>query len=72
MVKITREEADMFRQKAPGAHIAIVNRHHKSRCKTYYVEENNTTMALLRIHRGLPDSVEKKEYKPKYRPRKWR
>ncbi len=66
MVKITREEADMFREKAPAAHIAIVNRQHRSKEKTYYVEENRMTMALLRIARGLPEPEEEKK------SRKWR
>lgn len=54
MIKITRQEADMLREKAPSAHIAIVNRQHRSKEKTYYAEENRQTMALLRIARGLP------------------
>lgn len=53
LIKISREEADMMRQKAPSAHIAIVNRQHRSKEKTYYVEENRTTVALLQAARGL-------------------
>lgn len=45
----------MLREKAPKAHIAIVNRQHRSKEKTYYVEENRMTMALLRIARGIPE-----------------
>lgn len=47
MIKITREEADMMRTMVPDAHIAIVNRHHKSKRKAYYIEENRSTIPLL-------------------------
>ena len=67
MIKISREEADMLREKAPSVHIAVVNRQHKSRCKTYYAEENNTSMALLRIARGLPEPPAKRD-----RSQQWR
>lgn len=67
MIKITRQEAEMMREKAPGAHIAIVNRQHRSKEKTYYVEENRTTIRLLNQARGIQDS----QYEKK-REKKWR
>ena len=57
----------MMREKAPGAHIAIVNRQHRSKEKTYYVEENRTTIRLLNQARGIQDS----QYEKK-REKKWR
>lgn len=50
MIKITKEEAAMFRKEVPSAHIAIVNRHHKN--KGYYIEESRTVMAILSKSRG--------------------
>lgn len=67
MIKITRQEAEMMREKAPGAHIAIVNRQHRSKEKTYYVEENRTTIRLLNQARGIQDP----QYEKK-REKKWR
>ena len=67
MIKITRQEAEMMREKAPGAHIAIVNRQHRSKEKTYYVEENRTTIRLLNQARGIQDP----QYEKK-RGKKWR
>lgn len=54
MIKISRQEADMLREKVPAAHIAIVNRQHRSKEKTYYAEENRETMPLIYKMRGLP------------------
>lgn len=67
MIKITRQEAEMMREKAPGAHIAIVNRQHRSKEKTYYVEENRTTIRLLNQARGIQEP----QYEKK-REKKWR
>lgn len=67
MIKITRQEAEMMREKAPGAHIAIVNRQHRSKEKTYYVEENRTTIRLLNQARGIQDPQYEKR-----REKKWR
>ena len=50
LIKITKEEAEMFRKEVPSAHIAIVNRHHKN--KGYYIEESRTVMAILSKSRG--------------------
>lgn len=54
MIKISRKEADMLREKAPTAHIAIVNRQHRSKEKTYYAEENRETIPLICKMRGIP------------------
>lgn len=59
MIKVTRAEADMLREKAPTAHIAIVNRQHRSKEKTYYAEENRETLPLIRKMRGIPEPVSK-------------
>lgn len=67
MIKITRQEAEMMREKAPCAHIAIVNRQHRSKEKTYYVEENRTTIRLLNQARGIQEP----QYEKK-REKKWR
>lgn len=53
MIKVTRKEADLLREKAPSAHIAIVNRQHRSKEKTYYAEENRETIRLLNAARGV-------------------
>lgn len=65
MIKISRQEADMLREKVPGAHIAIVNRQHRSKEKTYYAEENRETMPLIYEMRGLPTP---RQYAPKAVP----
>lgn len=53
MILITREEADLMRREVPTAHIAIVNAHHKSKRKKYYIEEASTVLAILeRIRPG--------------------
>ena len=67
MIKITRQEADIMREKAPSAHIAIVNRQHRSKEKTYYVEENRTTIRLLNQMRGIKDP-----HPDNRREKKWR
>lgn len=67
MIKITRQEAEMMREKAPGAHIAIVNRQHRSKEKTYYVEENRTTIRLLNQARGIQDPQYEKKWEKKWR-----
>lgn len=50
MVKVTKEEVAVLREKAPHAHIAIVNR--QSSHKKYYAEENRETTRILRELRG--------------------
>lgn len=50
MVKVTRAEADVLRQKAPNAHIAIVNRGHRN--KGYFVEESREAKRVLGELRG--------------------
>lgn len=74
MIKVTRAEADMLREKAPSAHIAIVNRQHRSKEKTYYAEENRETLPLLRKMRGIPEPVVKPSYKKqdRHNRRDWR
>lgn len=52
MVKVTKEEVMVLREKAPSAHIAIVNR--QSSHKKYYAEENRETIRILRELRGEP------------------
>lgn len=54
MIKISRKEADVLREKVPDAHIAIVNRQHRSKEKTYYAEENRQTIPLIYKMRGKP------------------
>lgn len=68
MIKVTREEVAMLREKAPTAHIAIVNRQHRSKEKTYYAEENRETIPLIYKMRGLPVP---RQYEPRqsYRQR---
>lgn len=42
-----------MRREVPTAHIAIVNAHHKSKRKKYYIEEASTVLAILeRIRPG--------------------
>lgn len=55
MIKITREEVDLFRRLAPDIHIAIVNRGHPY--KKYYVEESNAARATLRYIRTGDNSA---------------
>ena len=50
LIKITKEESQMFRKEVPSAHIAIVNRHHRN--KGYYIEESKPVMAILSKTRG--------------------
>ena len=50
MVKVTRAEVDILRQKAPTAHIAIVNRGHRN--KGYFVEESREAKKVLGELRG--------------------
>lgn len=47
LILITREEAEMLRRETPNAHIAIVNAHHKSKRKKYYIEEASAVLAVL-------------------------
>lgn len=54
MIKISRKEADMLRKQIPEAHIAVVNRQHRSKEKTYYAEENRKTIPLIFKMRGKP------------------
>lgn len=54
MLKISRKEADMLREQVPEAHIAIVNRQHRSKEKTYYAEENRQTIPLIFKMRKQP------------------
>ena len=61
MVVITREEADVIRQKVPQAHIAIVNRSKGGSRKRYYVEESRDVRSLLRELR--PELRQKKPRK---------
>lgn len=68
MIKISRQEADMLREKAPDAHIAIVNRQHRSKEKTYYAEENRETMPLIYRMRGLPIPQQYQPARPKKQP----
>lgn len=48
MVIVTREEADVIRQKAPQAHIAIASRTKGSSRKRYYAEESRDVKMILR------------------------
>lgn len=50
MIKVSKEEAKMIREKLPSVHIAIVNRHHPY--KKYYAEETKRSIALLEKMRG--------------------
>lgn len=74
MIKVTRAEADMLREKAPSAHIAIVNRQHRSKEKTYYAEENRETLPLIRKMRNIPEPVHKPTHKKqdRYNRKDWR
>lgn len=73
MIKVTRKEADMLREKAPSAHIAIVNRQHRSKEKTYYAEENRETIRLLNAARGIVVSEQERRPRDKRRGnRNWR
>ena len=57
----------MLREKAPSAHIAIVNRQHRSKEKTYYAEENRETLPLIRKMRGIPEPAPKTAHKKRER-----
>lgn len=70
MIKVSREEAALLREKAPSAHIAVVNRQHRSKEKTYYAEENRETLPLLRAARGIPEPAPKP--RKKWEPRRGR
>lgn len=73
MIKVTRKEADMLREKAPSAHIAIVNRQHRSKEKTYYAEENRETVRLLNAARGIVVPEQERRPRDKRRGnRNWR
>lgn len=65
LIKISREEADKMRQLVPDAHIAVVNRHHKSKQKTYFIEENRSTIPMIKKLRGIP--LERKVSTQKWR-----
>ena len=58
MIKITKQEAEVFRKETPQMHIAIVNRHKPY--KGYFIEENKTTMAILRRLRNPKGSSQKR------------
>lgn len=51
MILVTRNEVDVIREKAKGAHIAIVNRGHKN--KHYYAEESFAVKRILSEIRGV-------------------
>lgn len=53
MIKVTKEEVEILRARAPQAHIAIVNR--QSSHKKYYAEENRETTRILKELRGEND-----------------
>ena len=50
LVRVTRAEADVLRQKAPNAHITIVNKGHSY--KGYFVEESRDAKRVLGELRG--------------------
>lgn len=50
MVKVSRQEADLIREKVPGAHITTVNR--GKRNKKYWAEESRGVTRLLYQTRG--------------------
>lgn len=65
MIKITKEEAMVIRQKAPNTHIAITNR--QKPYKSYYMEESKEAMVVLRKMRGLPEPTPKKHRDNRHR-----
>lgn len=60
----------MLREKAPTAHIAIVNRQHRSKEKTYYAEENRETIPLIYQMRGLPVPRQYQQREPQWKQRR--
>ena len=52
MVKITKQEAALVREKYPDVTIAVTNRTHNSKKKTYYVEESRKVMFFLERYRN--------------------
>lgn len=65
MIQVTRAEADVLREKAPSAHIAIVNRGHRN--KKYYAEESREAKRVIGELRG---TWKPREEKWKRRPRR--
>lgn len=55
MISITKEEAVALRNKFSDLHIAITNRHKKSRRKHYYTEETNRVLYFLERLRNPRD-----------------
>lgn len=65
MVKVSKEEVEVIRQKAPAAHIAIVNR--QTSHKKYYVEESSAVKRILMEMRGITPEQEKKSKRQRHR-----
>ena len=73
VIKITKTEAEIFRNQMPHMHIAIVNR--GKPYKKYYIEENKSTLNLLAKVRDdeslLPKEMRKKNTQQK-QAKNWR
>ena len=47
MIQITKEEAMQIRENLRGVNVVITGRQHKSRAKSYYVEQSPYTTRFL-------------------------
>lgn len=51
MIKITKHEAEMLRERGRGMDIHIHNKTYGSRGKTYYLTESKASMGILNRYR---------------------
>ena len=52
IIRITREEADVIRERFPDVHMRVTSKHAPARKHTYYVEEAKRVMSYLRKARS--------------------
>lgn len=62
MIEITQNESKLIRQKFPGVHISIVNRHKKGKRKRYYMEEARAALLFVRKLRNAGKAKEAKRH----------